>query len=47
MPAPDFDLVHHLVAHERLLPEKATSFQPKPSVGVLMRALHDGSASPR
>lgn len=47
MPAPDFDLVHHLVAHERLLPEKATSFQPKPSVGVLMRALHDAPVSPR
>jgi uncharacterized protein (DUF1015 family) len=42
MPAPDFDLVSHLVAHQRLLPEKATSFQPKPSVGSLMRSLHDG-----
>ena len=42
MPAPDFDLVRQVVAHERLLPEKATSFQPKPSVGVLMRSMHDG-----
>jgi uncharacterized protein (DUF1015 family) len=42
MPAPDFDLVHHIVAHDRLLPEKATSFQPKPSTGVLMRSLDDG-----
>ena len=41
MPAPDFDLVHHIVAHDRLLPEKATSFQPKPSTGVLMRSLDD------
>lgn len=42
MPAPDFDLVHHLVAHARLLPEKATSFQPKPSVGAIIRSLPDG-----
>jgi uncharacterized protein (DUF1015 family) len=42
LPAPDFDLVHHIVAHDRLLPEKATSFQPKPSTGVLMRSLDDG-----
>jgi uncharacterized protein (DUF1015 family) len=42
MPAPDFDLVREVVAHERLLPEKATSFQPKPNTGVLMRSMHDG-----
>lgn len=41
MPAPDFDLVSEIVAHHRLLPEKATSFQPKPSVGVLMRSVRD------
>ena len=41
MPAPDFDLVDHIVASSRLLPEKATSFQPKPGVGVLMRSLLD------
>jgi len=40
MPAPDFDLVLR-VARARLLPEKATSFQPKPSIGVLMRSLRD------
>lgn len=42
MPAPDFDLVDRIVTARRLLPEKATSFQPKPSVGVLMRSLLDG-----
>lgn len=42
MPAPDFDLVDRIVTSNRLLPEKATSFQPKPSVGVLMRSLLDG-----
>lgn len=42
MPTPDFDLVDRIVSSNRLLPEKATSFQPKPSVGVLMRSLRDG-----
>ena len=42
LPAPDFDLVLRIVAADRLLPEKATSFQPKPSVGVLIRSLRDG-----
>ena len=42
MPAPDFDLVDEIVSSHRLLPEKATSFQPKPGLGVLMRSLHDG-----
>ena len=41
MPAPDFDLVDQIVSAHRLLPEKATSFQPKPGVGVLMRSLLD------
>lgn len=41
MPAPDFGDVLDVVEHGRLLPEKATSFQPKPSVGVLIRTLHD------
>jgi uncharacterized protein (DUF1015 family) len=41
MPAPDFDLVDQIVSGHRLLPEKATSFQPKPGVGVLMRSLLD------
>ncbi len=42
LPAPSFDLVNEVVRQDRLLPEKATSFQPKPPVGVLMRALRDG-----
>jgi uncharacterized protein (DUF1015 family) len=41
MPAPDVDLVLKIAADDRLLPEKATSFQPKPSVGVLIRSLRD------
>jgi uncharacterized protein (DUF1015 family) len=41
MPAPDFDLVVRVAQAGRLLPEKATSFQPKPSVGVLIRSLRD------
>lgn len=42
MPAPDFDLVTRVALAGRLLPEKATSFQPKPSIGVLIRSLRDG-----
>lgn len=42
MPAPDFTDVLLAAEHGRLLPEKATSFQPKPSVGVLIRSLRDG-----
>ena len=41
MPAPDVDVVLRVAAADRLLPEKATSFQPKPSVGVLIRSLRD------
>ena len=41
MPAPDFDLVVRVAEAGRLLPEKATSFQPKPSIGVLIRSLRD------
>jgi uncharacterized protein (DUF1015 family) len=41
MPAPEFDLVVRVARAGRLLPEKATSFQPKPSVGVLIRSLRD------
>jgi uncharacterized protein (DUF1015 family) len=44
MPAPDFDQVDQIVTGHRLLPEKATSFQPKPSLGVLMRSLLDEPA---
>jgi uncharacterized protein (DUF1015 family) len=42
MPAPDFEQVLNVAAAGRLLPEKTTSFQPKPSVGVLIRGLRDG-----
>lgn len=41
MPAPAFDQVAAAASRGELLPEKATSFQPKPSLGVLMRMLHD------
>ncbi len=34
LPSPDFDQVRSLVESGGLLPEKATSFQPKPSLGV-------------
>ncbi|MBC9735475.1 DUF1015 family protein [Nocardioides marmotae] len=42
VPAPPVDTVLGIVAAGRLLPQKATSFQPKPSVGVLIRSLLDG-----
>lgn len=41
LPSPDFDQVRALVESGGLLPEKATSFQPKPSLGVLMRPMSD------
>lgn len=41
LPAADFAQVHDVVAAGRLLPEKATSFQPKPSLGVIMRRVGD------
>ena len=40
-PAPEVDLVLRIAGDDRLLPEKATSFQPKPSLGVLIRSLRD------
>ncbi len=46
MPAPAVDLVQRIAEADRLLPEKATSFQPKPSLGVLIRSLRDGSGAP-
>lgn len=39
LPAPEVDLVLRIAGDDRLLPEKATSFQPKPSLGVLIRSL--------
>lgn len=41
VPAPAVDNVLRIVAADRLLPQKATSFQPKPSTGVLIRSLRD------
>lgn len=38
LPAPDVALLERIVYAGRLLPEKATSFQPKPSIGALMRS---------
>lgn len=41
LPAPTLDEVLSTVRHGRLLPEKATSFQPKPRPGLLTRRLRD------
>jgi hypothetical protein len=46
MPAPAVDLVQRIAEADRLLPEKATSFQPKPSLGVLIRSLRDAADDP-
>ncbi|MEQ6902154.1 DUF1015 family protein [Nocardioides sp. YIM 152588] len=42
MPAPSVDQAMRIAEEDRLLPEKATSFQPKPSLGVLLRSLAEG-----
>lgn len=47
LPAPDFRAVRDVVNRGGLLPEKATSFQPKPSLGVLMRSVRDEVTGPR
>lgn len=41
LPAVDLDLVMSVVRSGGLLPEKATSFQPKPSVGAFIRLLDE------
>ena len=41
MPAPDLDQVQRVVISGGLLPEKATSFQPKPSLGSFIRLLDE------
>ena len=41
LPAPDVDTVLRIANEDRLLPEKATSFQPKTHLGVLLRSLRD------
>ncbi|UMG92589.1 hypothetical protein [Nocardioides sp. TF02-7] len=46
MPAPAVELVQRIAEDDRLLPEKATSFQPKPSLGVLIRPLRDEPPAP-
>ena len=35
-----------ILARGHLLPEKATSFQPKPSLGAIMRSLRDERREP-
>ncbi len=47
LPAPEFRAVCDVVKRGELLPQKATSFQPKPSLGVLMRSVHDEPPGPR
>ena len=46
MPAVDIDQVQQIVLAGRLFPEKATSFQPKPPLGVLIRSLRDDASAP-
>ena len=47
LPAARFEQVQQAVRGDRLLPEKATSFQPKPPLGVLLRYVRDeGGAQP-
>jgi hypothetical protein len=41
LPAVDLDLVMALVRESSRLPEKATSFQPKPSLGSFIRLLDE------
>lgn len=41
LPSPTFEQVAESARSGRLLPQKATSFQPKPHLGVLMRDLRD------
>jgi uncharacterized protein (DUF1015 family) len=42
LPAPTFDQVAGAALAGHLLPQKATSFQPKPHLGAIMRDLRDG-----
>lgn len=46
LPAPTVGQIWEAVRGGRLLPEKATSFQPKPSPGVLIRSLRDEPSAP-
>lgn len=46
LPAPDYSLLDRAMDRGHLLPEKATSFQPKPSLGVLMRSVDSELMAP-
>jgi uncharacterized protein (DUF1015 family) len=46
LPAIDFDHIRQAVTRDHVLPEKATSFQPKPGLGVLLRWLPDEGVWP-
>lgn len=46
LPAPTVDQVWHVVSGNALLPEKATSFQPKPHTGVFIRQLDAAPSEP-
>ncbi len=46
LPAPRFEQIENVVRDGRLFPEKATSFQPKPPLGVMLRYVHDEDAGP-
>ncbi|QCX27341.1 DUF1015 family protein [Nocardioides jishulii] len=46
LPAPDYSLLDRAMERGHLLPEKATSFQPKPSLGVLMRSVDSELMAP-
>ncbi|WP_323792199.1 DUF1015 family protein [Nocardioides sp.] len=46
LPAPRFEQIENVVRDGRLFPEKATSFQPKPPLGVMLRFVHDEDDEP-
>ena len=46
LPAPRFEQIVNVVRDGRLFPEKATSFQPKPPLGVMLRYVHDEDDEP-
>jgi len=46
LPAPSFAQVAASARSGKLLPQKASSFQPKPHAGVLMQQMHDESVDP-
>lgn len=46
LPAPEYALLDRAMEAGTLLPEKATSFQPKPNLGVLMRSVDSELLAP-